>query len=86
MTVCDCDPVVENVAVGSDAAKKGLKRGDVVVRANSTAIASPQDVVAAADAAKKAGRTSVLVFIYRDGRQLGVPIKIEEAKPADKPK
>jgi serine protease Do len=69
--------VVENVASGSDAAKKGLKRGDVLVRAGDHAIASPQDAVAAIDAARKAGRTSVLVFIYRDGRQLGVPIKID---------
>ena len=69
--------VVDNVAVGSDAAKKGLKRGDVLVRAGDRAITSPQDVVAAIDAAKKAGRTSVLVFIFRDGRQLGVPIKID---------
>ena len=76
--------VVENVAVGTDAAKKGLKRGDVVVRAGDRAIASPQDVIAAVDAAKKAGRPSVLVFIYRDGRQLGVPIKIDDDKPAAK--
>jgi serine protease Do len=69
--------VIENVAVGSDAAKKGIKRGDVVVRAGDRAITSPQDAVAAIDAAKKAGRASVLVFIYRDGHQLGVPIKIE---------
>jgi serine protease Do len=70
--------VVENVATGTDAAKKGLKRGDVLVRAGDRGITSPQDVVAAIDAAKKAGRTSVLVFIYRDGRQLGVPLKIEK--------
>jgi serine protease Do len=70
--------VVENVATGTDAAKKGLKRGDVLVRAGDRGITSPQDVVAAIDASKKAGRTSVLVFIYRDGRQLGVPLKIEK--------
>jgi serine protease Do len=70
--------VVENVAVGTDAAKKGLKRGDVLVRAGDRAITSPADVIAAIDAAKKAGRASVLVFIYREGRQLGVPLKIEK--------
>jgi serine protease Do len=70
--------VVENVVAGSDAAKKGLKRGDVLVRAGDRAISSPQDVAAAIDAANKAGRTSVLVFIFRDGRQLGVPIKIDK--------
>jgi serine protease Do len=70
--------VVESVAAGSDAAKKGLKRGDVVVRAGDRAITSPADAVAAIDAAKKAARASILVFIYRDGRQLGVPLKIEK--------
>jgi serine protease Do len=69
--------VIESLASGADAAKKGVKRGDVVVRANDRPVAGPSDVVAAVDAAKRAGRTSVLVFIYRDGRQLGVPIKLE---------
>ena len=69
---------METVLPGSDAAKKGLRRGDVVVRANERAVDGPQDVIAAVDAARKAGRTSVLLFIYREGRQLGVPIKIEK--------
>jgi serine protease Do len=68
--------VVEGVAAGSDAAKKGVKRGDVVVRAGDRAITSAQDVTAAVDAQVKAGRTSVLVFIFREGRQLGVPLKV----------
>lgn len=74
--------VVEGVATTSDAAKKGLKRGDVVVRAGDRAILSGADLAAAVDAAKKGGRSSILVFIYREGRQLGVPLKIEDAKPA----
>ena len=69
--------VVENLAGGSDAAKKGVKRGDVIVRANERPVAGPSDVAAAVDVAKRAARPSVLVFIYRNGRQLGVPIKIE---------
>jgi serine protease Do len=72
--------VVEGVQTGTDAAKKGVKRGDVVVRAGDRAITSPQDMVAALDAQAKAGRTSVLVFIYRDGRQLGVPLKFAADK------
>jgi serine protease Do len=69
--------VVAGVKAGSDAAKKGLKPGDVVVRANERSVAGPADVVAAAEAAKRAGRPSVLLFIYRDGRQLGVAIKLD---------
>jgi serine protease Do len=75
--------VIEGVSSGSDAGKKGVKRGDVLVRAGDRAVANAGDVAAAIDSAKKAGRTSILVFIYRDGRQSGVPLKFEGA-PADK--
>jgi serine protease Do len=71
--------VVDGVATNSDAAKKGVRRGDVVVRAGDRAVANAGDMAAAIDAAKKAGRSSMLVFIYRDGRQLGVPLKFEGA-------
>jgi serine protease Do len=76
--------VIEGVATGSDSAKKGIKRGDVLVRAGDRAVTGPGDVAAAIDAAKKAGRTSMLVFIFRDGRQLGVPLKFEGAPAAAK--
>ena len=72
--------VVEGVATASDAAKKGVKRGDVVVRAGDRTVTNGADLAAAIDAQKKAGRTSILVFIFRDGRQLGVPLKIGDAK------
>ncbi len=69
--------VVESVKGSSDAGQKGLKRGDVIVRAGDKAAASPADVLGAVDAAKKAGRTSVLLQIHRNGRNIFVPIKIE---------
>jgi serine protease Do len=77
--------VIDGVATGSDAAKKGVRRGDVIVRAGDRAVANAQDVAAAIDVAKKAGRTSMLVFIFRDGRQLGVPLKFEGAPDTAKP-
>jgi serine protease Do len=76
--------VIDSVATGSDAAKKGVRRGDVIVRAGDRAVANAGDVAAAIDAAKKAGRSSMLVFIYRDGRQLGVPLKFEGAPETSK--
>ncbi|MGZ3274742.1 MAG: Do family serine endopeptidase [Caulobacteraceae bacterium] len=76
--------VVDSVATGSDAAKKGVRRGDVIVRAGDRTVANVQDVAAAIDAVKKAGRTSMLVFIYREGRQLGVPLKFEGAPETGK--
>jgi serine protease Do len=77
--------VIDGVATGSDAAKKGVRRGDVIVRAGDHAVANVQDVASAIDVAKKAGRTSILVFIYRDGRQQGVPLKFEGAPDTSKP-
>ena len=69
--------VIESVAASSDAGKKGLRRGDVIVRAGDQDAASPTDVPAAADAVKRAGRTSVLLQVYRAGRNQFVAIKIQ---------
>lgn len=68
--------LVETVDQNSDAGAKGLRRGDVITRVNDRAVASPTDLVAAVEAAKKAGRTSVLVGVLRSGRTAFLPIKI----------
>lgn len=70
--------VIEGVDPASDAGQKGLKAGDVVVRVGDKAVSRPEDVVAAAEAAKKAGRDSILLLVSRDGRTLFVLIKIEK--------
>ena len=69
--------VVESVQSTSDAGDKGLKRGDVIVQVFDKPMLQPADVVAAVAEAKKAGRTSVLLRIHREGRNIFVPIKIE---------
>jgi serine protease Do len=68
--------VVESIDANSDAGQKGLHRGDVIVQANGHAVTTAADVVAAVDAAKKAGRTGVLLGIFRQGRTTFLPIKI----------
>ena len=68
--------LVDSVDQSSDAGTKGLRRGDVVTLANGRAVAQPADFAAIVDAAKKAGRTSVLVGVYRNGRTAFLPIKI----------
>jgi len=69
--------LIESVKASSDAAKKGLKPGDVIVRAGDRAASSPADVQAAEAAAKKDGRPSVLLQVHHGGRNLFVAIKIE---------
>ena len=69
--------VVLSVKGSSDASDKGMKAGDIIVRAGDSNVASPADVVASVAGAKKAGRTSILLGIHRDGVTRFAPIKIE---------
>ncbi|WP_293675787.1 Do family serine endopeptidase [uncultured Phenylobacterium sp.] len=68
--------LVEQVDLASDAGTKGVRRGDVITRTNDRTVAAPADVAAAVDAAKKAGRTNVVVWVYRNGRTAFLPLKV----------
>jgi serine protease Do len=68
--------VVLSVDEASDAGEKGLRRGDVIVRAGDRAVTSAAEVQSVVAAARQAGRTSVLVGVYRQGRTLFLPLKI----------
>jgi len=68
--------LIENVDQSSDAGTKGLRRGDVITLANGRAVATPSEFAAVVDAAKKAGRTSVLLGVFRNGRTAFLPIKV----------
>jgi serine protease Do len=57
--------VIGGVDPASDAAQKGLKRGDVILSINQRPISTPGEVTTAAVAAKKAGRASVLLQVKR---------------------
>jgi serine protease Do len=69
--------VVLGVKDSSDAGDKGLKAGDLIVRAGDTSVGGPNDVQTAVATAKKEGRPSILLGIRRDGHNYFVPIKIE---------
>jgi serine protease Do len=68
--------LVDRVDQSSDAAQKGLRAGDVIVRAGDRQVASAGDLSAVVDAAKRAGRTSVLVGVFRNGRTTFLPLKL----------
>ena len=69
---------VLSVDANSDAGQKGLRRGDVIVRAGDDVVTSAAEVNAAVQAAKRGKRPSVLVGVYRSGRTLFLPLKIDE--------
>jgi serine protease Do len=59
--------VITSVDASSDAGEKGIQRGDVILSVNRQDVTTPAQVLSAVDAAKRAGRTSVLLLIKRGG-------------------
>ena len=68
---------VLSVKGSSDAKEKGLQAGDVVVRAGDRSVRGPADIPAAVAEARHAGRSSILLGVWRDGRTTFVAIKLE---------
>ncbi|MDP1632813.1 MAG: Do family serine endopeptidase [Caulobacter sp.] len=70
--------VVETIRADSDAAEKGVARGIVITSVNMKAVSKASEVSDAVDAAKKAGRPTVLLgFANRRGQTGYVPVKID---------
>ena len=57
--------VITAVDPNSDAATKGLQRGFLIMSVNRVAVTTPAQVIAAIEAARRAGRTSVLMLVKR---------------------
>jgi len=57
--------IITAVDPNSDASDKGLQRGDLILSVNNQLVTTPAQVVAAVDAARKAGRSSVLLLAKR---------------------
>jgi serine protease Do len=57
--------IVTAVDPNANAAEQGLQRGDLIVSVNNQPVTSPAQVVAAVDAARKGGRSSVLLLVKR---------------------
>ena len=57
--------IVTAVDPSSDAAEKGVRRGDLIISVNRQAVATPQALLAAVAAARSAGRSSVLMLVKR---------------------
>jgi len=70
--------VIGGVDPSSDAATKGLRRGDVIIAANGTPVATAEALRGAVTAATRANRSSVLLLVQRGAnpaRYVGIRIK-----------
>ena len=61
------------------AAERGLREGDVVLRADGREAAQPRDVIEAVSAARSAGRPSIALQVERDGARRFVAIPLRAA-------
>ena len=75
--------VITALDPNSDGAEKGLKPGDVVVRADNRPVATQADFAAIIDEFSKAKRPSILLLVNRDGHNVPLPVLL---KPAAAPK
>ena len=57
--------IITAVDPNANAAEQGLQRGDLIMSVNNQPVSTPAQVVAAVDAARKAGRSSVLLLVKR---------------------
>ena len=57
--------IITAVDPSSDAADQGLQRGDLIMTVNRQPVATPAQVTAGVEAARRAGRTSVLLLVKR---------------------
>ncbi len=67
---------VVTVDEDSDAYEKGLRIGDLIAEVGQKAVESPDDVTKAVQAAKDAGRKSVLFLVRRDGNPRFVALSL----------
>jgi len=73
--------VVGSVDPNSDAGQKGLQPGDVILSINQSATVTPEAVATIVDAARRAGRNTVLLLVKR-GNNPPAYIGVELARAA----
>ena len=69
--------VIVGVDPNSSAAEKGLQRRDIIVSVNRVRVTTVEEVAAAIDTARRAGRSSVLMLVSRGGTEAFVGVELD---------
>jgi serine protease Do len=70
--------VVRDVDASSEAFEKGLRAGDIITEAGQQAVATPADLKERIEAARDAGRKSLLLLVRRNGDPRFVALSLEQ--------
>jgi serine protease Do len=68
--------VITDVEGGSAAQEAGLRRGDIIIEINQTAVSQMKQLQSEIGEAKKSGKGSILLLIKRGENTLFVPVKL----------
>lgn len=79
LTQSDDGVVVQAVDPDSEAAEKGVRPGDVILKISGKDVKTPADIVAGVKDAKKASKNSVLLLLKTQDQQHFVALTIEKA-------
>ena len=71
--------VVVAVVKNSPAAEKGMQPGDVIIEASQEDVASAHDILGKIDAARRAGRKSILLLVERQGDLRFVALGLDQS-------
>ncbi|ABS62566.1 protease Do [Parvibaculum lavamentivorans DS-1] len=71
--------MVQSVDPASDAAEKGVRPGDIIVKVSGKDVTEPADVVARVAEAGKADKNSVLLLLRTDNQQRFVALTLEKS-------
>jgi serine protease Do len=74
---------IQGVSGDSDASEKGLRSGDVILRAGDHHTNAVGDLAQAVTEARQAGRENVLLMVTHGGRTVFVPVKVAPAVEKD---
>ena len=70
--------VVRDVNEASEAYEKGLRAGDIIAEAGQQAVSTPSDLDARIEAARDAGRRSLLLLVRRAGEPRFVALTLDQ--------
>ncbi len=79
--------LVRNVMKDTAAEKAGIKAGDVIVKVDAEKIDAPRDITAAIRAARKEGKKTIVVSLFRDRKEMPLTVTLgDETSAAPRPR
>lgn len=70
--------LVRSVIKDTAAEKAGIKAGDVIVRIDNEKIDAPRDITSAIRSARKDGKKSIAVSLYRDRKEMPLTVTLDD--------